>query len=130
MFWEGMLYFFTSVGVLTITYYLFTFWLTIFNIALKGGKSLTVYGAGRGAWAVITGASDGIGKAFAFELAKNKFNVVILARTESKLQAISKEIQTKYNVETLVIPFDFSTLDSANYQSLFSKLSHLNITVL
>ena len=43
---------------------------------------------------VITGASDGIGKEFASQLAKKKFNVLLVSRTESKLQALAQELGT------------------------------------
>ena len=40
---------------------------------------------GKGTWAFITAGSDGIGKGIALELAKMGFNLIIVARTESKL---------------------------------------------
>ena len=42
--------------------------------------------------AVITGASDGIGKAYALELAKRGFNVLLISRTLEKLQDVAKSI--------------------------------------
>jgi len=45
-----------------------------------------------GDWAAVTGASDGIGKEYAKELARQNINVVLIARTEEKLQAVAKEI--------------------------------------
>ena len=36
-------------------------------------------------WALITGASDGIGEAYAYELAKSGFNIVLVSRTMEKL---------------------------------------------
>jgi len=41
---------------------------------------------------VITGASDGIGKEFAFQLASKKLNIVLVSRTESKLKALAQEL--------------------------------------
>ena len=35
---------------------------------------------GRGSWAIITGASDGLGKQYALELAKEGFNIVLMGR--------------------------------------------------
>jgi len=35
---------------------------------------------GENSWALITGASDGIGKGFAIELAKQDFNLILIAR--------------------------------------------------
>lgn len=43
---------------------------------------------GHGSWAVVTGASDGIGKEFCFELAKLGFNIALVARNEKKMDDI------------------------------------------
>uniref|UniRef100_A0A6P7GYR5 Very-long-chain 3-oxoacyl-CoA reductase-like n=1 Tax=Diabrotica virgifera virgifera TaxID=50390 RepID=A0A6P7GYR5_DIAVI len=45
-----------------------------------------------GKWAVITGATDGIGKAFAEVLAKKGLNIVLISRTQSKLEDVAKEL--------------------------------------
>lgn len=45
-----------------------------------------------GDWAAVTGSSDGIGKEYAKELARQGINVVLIARNEEKLQAVVKEI--------------------------------------
>ena len=45
--------------------------------------------------AVVTGSSDGIGKAYARELAKQGLNIVLLSRTQSKLDAVASEISER-----------------------------------
>ena len=40
-------------------------------------------------WAVVTGASEGIGKSYAVDLANHGFNIVLASRTESKLQKVA-----------------------------------------
>lgn len=50
------------------------------------------YGAGKGAWAVVTGASEGIGREYALQLAKKGFNVLVLARNATALNALVSEI--------------------------------------
>ena len=45
---------------------------------------------------VVTGASDGIGKQFSIILASKGFNIVLISRTQSKLENVSKEIQALY----------------------------------
>ena len=57
--------------------------------------------------AVITGASTGIGKSLAWQLADAGFRLVLVARSEDKLQAIAKEIQQKGG-ESLPVPTDVS----------------------
>lgn len=62
-----------------------------------------------GEWAVVTGATDGIGKAYAFKLAKKGLNVVIISRTKSKLDAVKNEIEEKYaGVSVKVVVCDYS----------------------
>ena len=46
----------------------------------------------RGRWALVTGASAGIGEAFARELAKRGMNVALAARREERLRALADEI--------------------------------------
>ena len=41
---------------------------------------------------VVTGATDGIGKEYARQLAALGINIVLISRTESKLQTVAKEI--------------------------------------
>ena len=45
----------------------------------------------------MTGATDGIGKAYAFELARRGFNIVLISRTQSKLDEVKKELTEKYS---------------------------------
>ncbi|KAF9104599.1 hypothetical protein BGX27_010021, partial [Mortierella sp. AM989] len=97
---------------------------------LKVLVDLKKYGAGRGGWAVITGATDGIGKEFAFQLAAKKLNVVLVSRTESKLKAISEELAEKYSIETKFYAMDFTKAADEDYQGLQQLLNPLEVTVL
>ncbi|CAD5216596.1 unnamed protein product [Bursaphelenchus xylophilus] len=82
--------------------------------------------------AVVTGATDGIGKAYAFELAKKGFNLVLISRTQSKLDETAKEITDKHSdVKVDTISFDFSVGDVKNYEErLFNQLDKYEIGVL
>ncbi|KAI8813770.1 hypothetical protein BJ742DRAFT_379106 [Cladochytrium replicatum] len=88
---------------------------------------LRKFGATKGSWAVVTGSSDGIGKEFALQLASSGFNVVLIARTTSKLQQVANEItlQTDSQVETRVIPFDFANASEHDFTLLGERLSSL-----
>ena len=52
-----------------------------------------------GPWAVIAGGSDGIGSAFAGELASRGLNLALIARDESKLAAMATQVRDQYGVE-------------------------------
>ncbi|KAI1293912.1 putative oxidoreductase,short chain dehydrogenase [Xylaria venustula] len=47
-------------------------------------------------WALVTGASDGIGRAFSYELAANGFNVVLHGRNHAKLFRVMDDLSKKY----------------------------------
>ncbi|TRZ04411.1 hypothetical protein DNTS_013281 [Danionella cerebrum] len=81
-----------------------------------------------GKWAVVTGATDGIGKAYAEELAQRGFAIVLISRTQEKLDEVSKAIESKYNVETKTISADFGSVDI--YPKIESGLAGLEIGVL
>lgn len=41
---------------------------------------------------MVTGATDGIGKSYAKQLAKQGFNIILISRTQAKLESVAKEI--------------------------------------
>ena len=51
-----------------------------------------------GGWALVTGASDGIGKEYCMELAKSGFNIILMARDNAKLEGVATEIKEAYDV--------------------------------
>ena len=61
-----------------------------------------------GNWALITGASSGIGKEFAIQLAQQNINLVLVARRDDKLKELASELEQKNGIETIVLPLDLS----------------------
>ena len=58
--------------------------------------------------ALVTGASSGIGEAFAQRLAREKFDLVIVARTRSRLESLAKLIRDAEDVEVEVVAADLT----------------------
>lgn len=59
-------------------------------------RSAEILTPGQNEYAVITGATDGIGLEYAKQLGEKGYNLVLLSRTEEKLKRVTKEIQDKY----------------------------------
>jgi short-subunit dehydrogenase len=60
-------------------------------------------------WALVTGATAGIGESFTRLLAENNYNVVLVARDLPRLQERAQGLETKYQVQTHCIQADLST---------------------
>jgi len=77
--------------------------------------------------AFITGASAGIGKAFAEVFAQNGFNLVLTARREDRLRELQEAIQDKYNVDVYPIPADLHNIEAP--QELFNAIQAEGIQI-
>ena len=75
--------------------------------------------------ALITGASSGIGRDMAKELAKRGYRVILVARDNKKLEEVAEEIKNNYNVEVKFIQKDLSNnknIEDNDKQEQSSKL--------
>ncbi len=101
----------------------------IYDHTLKSPKNLK---RSYGEWAVVTGATDGIGLAMCKEFAKNGMNVVLMSRTLSKLEDKANEISEKYpNIEVKYMQVDFSKINQVGVRNgIDNFLSELNVGVL
>ena len=88
---------------------------------------------GSNSWVVITGATDGIGKGFAVAFAKLGFNLVLISRTEKKLEDVKDEIErlTNHSISIRIVKFDFSEKTTIeDYNEMINKFSDLDVSVL
>ena len=66
----------------------------------------------QGKTALITGASSGIGRAFAHALARRGMSVVLVARSEERLRALATELSERQGIRTEAIPVDLRQEDA------------------
>lgn len=79
-------------------------------------------------YALITGASSGIGADMSRILSEKGYNLVIAARREEKLEALKKEILEKYKeIDIKVIPIDLSLKESP--EILYNKIKESDIQI-
>ncbi|MCB0643948.1 MAG: SDR family oxidoreductase [Phaeodactylibacter sp.] len=84
-----------------------------------------------GKTALITGASSGIGEAFAYLLASKGMNLVIVARSKAKLETIAQEIRDKYQVTVEVLQQDLGIAHSAKalYDTVKSRQIGIDLLI-
>lgn len=78
-----------------------------------------------GPWAVVTGASSGIGKEFARQLAANGINLVLVARRLALLESLGKQLASDFGVEYRAVGLDLSETDFL--QSLTEVTHNLDV---
>lgn len=81
-----------------------------------------------GDWALVTGASAGIGAAFARQIAADDVNVVLSARREDRLEGLAAELEREYGIETRVVAADLSEAGGA--AALAEAVAELEIGLL
>lgn len=64
-----------------------------------------------GRWALVAGASEGIGRAFAQALAARGLDLVLIARREAPLAALADELRSAHQIQTLALPLDLAASD-------------------
>jgi hypothetical protein len=81
-----------------------------------------------GGWAVVTGASSGIGAEFARALAREGFSCVLAARREDRLRELASELETRYGISTCVVAVDLAEVDGTD--RLAQAVEDLDLAVL
>jgi len=127
---------FTVLGVVAAAFILYklatALWQIFYPHVLAKILGHTIDLKSLGKWAVVTGATDGIGKGYAKELARRGINVYLISRSEEKLKATADEIR-KVNpkVEVRTLPVDFSQATPAVYRTTIANaLKDIEVGVL
>ncbi|KAK3378807.1 hypothetical protein B0T24DRAFT_545302 [Lasiosphaeria ovina] len=119
-----------GIGLLYISSGATSFLQLLLNAFVLSGTNLRKYGK-KGTWAIVTGASDGLGKEFATQLAAKGFNLVLVSRTQSKLDTLAKELEQKYaDLQTKTLAMDYAKDNNADYERLAKLIAGLDVGIL
>ncbi|KAF9624121.1 hypothetical protein IFM89_008059 [Coptis chinensis] len=115
------------LGVYSIFKFFIALLKCFYNTFLRPSKNLKSYGS----WALITGSTDGIGKAFAFELGKKGLNLILVGRNSNKLQTVSIEIHTlSPSIHIKIIVLDFAKDLSNGILAIEEMVQEIDVGVL
>ncbi|KAI4225974.1 MAG: hypothetical protein L6R36_003510 [Xanthoria steineri] len=120
---------FTGAGIATVVFLFLRF--SRFVYLYLRPSSLYQYHYGEGPWALVTGASDGIGKCLATELARHSFNVILHGRNPSKLENVVSTLRHQFpqrQFRTAVL--DASSATHRQISDLVSSFDDIHLTVL
>lgn len=78
-------------------------------------------------YALITGASGGIGLDFVHKFAANGYSVILVARSQDKLEQIAADVTARYGVTAMVLPMDLADPDAP--QALYDELQRERVRV-
>ena len=80
-------------------------------------------------WALVTGATVGIGESFTRLLASKGYNVVLVARDEARLHERAAGLREKYGVQTFVLPADLSTNEGCASVEDYIKTYEIDVLI-
>lgn len=81
----------------------------------------------RGEWALVSGASAGIGREYCTQLARRGVNLVLVARREERLASLAKGLESDFGVRTLTVVQDLSAPGAA--QSVVERVAAAGLDI-
>ena len=80
-------------------------------------------------WALVTGASVGIGESFTRLLAERGYNIVLVSRDEARLKERASELRDQYKIETFVLPADLATESGCFAVEKYLQDHHVDVLI-
>jgi 17beta-estradiol 17-dehydrogenase / very-long-chain 3-oxoacyl-CoA reductase len=114
------------VSLLFVAKYALSVVYSFYKFFLRPARNLKRYGP----WAIVTGCTDGIGKAICDEFALKGLNLVLISRTPEKLAEQAKALESTYKIQTKTVAVDFSRADPSIYEKIKTAINGLEIGIL
>jgi len=81
-------------------------------------------------YALITGASKGIGKSIAIQLAKSGYHLLLIARSEKELHLLSNQLSTEFQIKVSMLAIDLSLANAPQIAAEWCKQQTMQLSVL
>ncbi|KAF2216390.1 hypothetical protein CERZMDRAFT_33152 [Cercospora zeae-maydis SCOH1-5] len=124
---------FAAVGGLSAIFALYQTWSFVATHFLNRNRLPRYLSTTGPSWALITGSSDGLGRAFAEELLSHGFNIILHGRNAAKLERVKAELLAQWpqrEIDFIVLDATVDVDDPAKMESVIQKLHHRNIKIL
>lgn len=120
-----------TLGLYVLGNIIYGVWRIVEEIYLIKEKNLPEE-YGKGTWAIVTGATNGIGFGFVKQLAKRGMNVILIARNQEKLDARMKEVKAEFpSVQVKSVKADFKeSTDPSLFERIDKEIGDLEVSVL
>lgn len=119
-----------AIGLLKLIFVGSSFITMIADLWLLPPVDYKKYGSKAGAWALVTGATAGLGEEFAYQLASKGFNIIVLSRSREKLENVEKNIREKYKVQTRNFVMDVANATDSDYEALANYVADVKLSIL
>ncbi|KAI5172306.1 17beta-estradiol 17-dehydrogenase / very-long-chain 3-oxoacyl-CoA reductase [Nematocida sp. LUAm3] len=106
-----------------LSYFLFYL---ISHCILRRVRNIRILKELKGKWALITGATDGIGLSMAREMAAAGINLILVSRSQEKLEHVKEELQGMVSIKIVAIDF----IGEVDFKKALSKVKSTNVDVL
>lgn len=109
-----------QLGASVVLYFAMYILREIYRKLTRKAKDVRAYGK----WAVVTGATSGIGESFCYELSKRGMNILLISRSEEKLKKVSNQVQEKCpGTQTAYLVRDFCDMSEKTIADFRKKLN-------
>jgi len=123
-----VVYIFAIIGFMTFLYTLRPLFSLFRRYSRKGFNLQERYGK---CWAVVTGATAGMGKSYCKILARKGINICMIARNPEKLKVLDAEVKSKYDIKTRTIIADFrQSTQPGFFDNIVNHLKDLDVGIL
>ena len=82
------------------------------------------------AYAIVTGASEGVGKAYAERLAKEGFNLILIARRKELLEKIKNHLESEYKIDVIILNYDLCKMTEEQWNEIDNLMKEKEVTAL